>query len=264
MRLLPFAFLFIAAPALAAQYDCLIEPKQELKLAAQVPGEVAEVTVDRGDRVRKGQVLARLESDVEEANAQIAAVHAANDTAITSGKARVAFLQRKMSRNEQLRPNNIVSFATADEAAADEKVAEAQLHEAELNVAQARLEARRATALLRQREVVSPVDGVVTERALGPGEFHNDQAHILTVAEMNPLRIETFLPIAIYGQIKVGDTATVTPEQPVGGQYKAKVVVVDQVMDAASRTIGVRLELPNPDLTLPAGVHCQVEFPGTP
>jgi RND family efflux transporter MFP subunit len=261
MRFISLALLFAATPALAAQYDCLMEPKQELKLAAPVQGVVSEVNVDRGDIVHKGQVLARLESDVEEATAQIAAVHAANETAIASGRARVEFLQRKMNRNEQLRPGNIVSFAVADEAAADEKVAEAQLREAEMNVAQARVEAHRAIGLLKQRLVISPVDGVVTERALGPGEFRNDQAHILTVAEIDPLRIETFLPISVYGHIKVGDTATIMPEQPVGGHYTATVTVVDRVLDAASGTVGVRLELPNPDLTLPAGIHCRVDFP---
>jgi len=147
-----------------------------------------------------------------------------------------------------------------DEATADAKVAEAQLRESELNVAQARLEATRAEGLLHQRMVVSPVDGVVTERALGPGEFRNDQAHILTVAEMNPLRVETYLPIALYGHIKIGQAAEVLPEQPVGGKYHATVAVVDSVFDAASGTIGVRLKLPNPDLSLPAGIHCRVRF----
>ena len=103
---------------------------------------------------------------------------------------------------------------------------------------------------------------MVTERALGPGEFRNDQAHILTVAEMDPLRVEAFLPVALYGTLKVGDTAQVMPEQPVGGRYAAKVTVVDQVLDAASGTVGVRLELPNPGLRLPAGIHCRLRFGG--
>lgn len=256
--------ILLSAPAVAApaDYACLIEPRQVLKLAAPVQGVVASVTVDRGDRVRKGQLLASLDSDVEEANADIAKVHAANDTAVASGKARLDFLKRKQGRNDQLRQSDAVSFAQADEAAADAKVADAQMHEAELNVAQARLEAKRAEGLLRQRRVVSPVDGVVTERALGPGEFRNDQAHILTVAEMDPLRVEAYLPIAVYGRIKPGDAAQVMPEDPVGGAYTATVTVVDQVLDAASGTIGVRLELPNPELRLPAGVHCRVRFSG--
>ena len=250
-----------APTARAQDYDCLIEPWQTLKLAAAVPGVVASVEVDRGDVVHAGQLVAKLESDVEEANAHIAAVHAANETAIASNSARVDYLRRKRGRNDQLRTGNIVSLESADEAAADVKVAEAQLYEAELNVAQARLEAKRAEGLLRQRLVVSPVTGVVTERALGPGEFRNDQSHILTVAQIDPLRVEAFLPVAMYGQVNVGMTATVRPEQPVGGSYPAKVVVVDKVLDAASGTMAVRLQLPNPDLRLPAGVHCRLQFP---
>ena len=253
--------LVIATSARAGEYDCLIEPWQTLKLAAAVPGVVASVDVDRGDRIHRGQVLARLDSDVEEANAQVAAVRAANDTAVTGGRARVEFLQRKNGRNDKLRSGNIVSFAQADETAADAKVAEAQLHEAELNLAQARLESKRAQALLRQRLVVSPVDGVVTERALGVGEFRNDQAHMLTVAQMDPLRVEAFLPIALYGQIKLGSAGIVLPEAPVGGSYTARLVVVDQVFDAASGTIGVRFELANPDFKIPAGIHCRLRLP---
>jgi len=81
---------------------------------------------------------------------------------------------------------------------------------------------------------------------------------------MDPLRVETFLPISVHGHIKVGDPADILPEAPVGGSYPAKVVVVDKVFDAASNTIGVRLELPNPELRLPAGIHCRVRFGEVP
>ena len=249
------------APAYADEdHACLIEPRQLLKLAAPVSGVVASVEVDRGDHVTKGQVVARLDSEVEEANAMIAQVHAANETAVQSGRARLDFLRRKQVRNDTLRTTDAVSVAQADEAASDARVAEAQLREAELNVAQARLEAKRAVGQLQQRRIVSPVSGIVTERALGPGEFRNDQAHILTIAELDPLRIETYLPIAMFTRVKVGDTATVLPEAPVGGRYSATVTVVDQVFDAASGTVGVRLEMPNPGSRLPAGLHCQVRF----
>ncbi len=248
--------------ARAADYACLIEPMQVLKLAAPVQGLVSSVEVDRGDRVRKGQVVARLESDTEAVAVLVAQVRAANDTAVASGRARLEFLRRKQVRNEKLRTTDAVSFAQLDEATADAHVAEAQLREAELNLAMNRLEVRRAEAQLRQRSIVSPVDGIITERALGPGEFRNDQAHILTVAEIDPLRVEAFLPIGTFGQVKVGQAAEVTPERPIGGTYTATVTVVDHVMDAASGTIGIRLELRNPDLALPAGINCRVRFPG--
>jgi len=90
--------------------------------------------------------------------------------------------------------------------------------------------------------------------------YSNEQTSIVTIAEMDPLRVETYLPVSRFGQVKVGDMAEVMPDSPVGGSYQAKVTVVDPVLDAASNTIGVRLELPNPELKLPAGIHCQVRF----
>ena len=263
LKIFRFFFCLLAFPtaACAEDYACLMEPWQTLKLAAPVQGVVSSVRVDRGDVVHKGDLLATLDSEVEESNLLIAQVHAANDAQVQQGQARVDFLRRKEARNVELRRTEAASVAQADEAAADARVAEGQLREAQLNVAQARVEAKRAEGLLKQRQITSPVDGIVTERALGPGEFRNDQAHILTVAQLDPLRVEAFLPIALYPRIKPGDTMTVLPEAPVGGLYQARVTVVDQVFDAASGTVGVRLELPNPGFKLPGGVHCRLQVP---
>jgi multidrug efflux pump subunit AcrA (membrane-fusion protein) len=235
LRLVPL-LVVLCGPALAEDYACLIEPKQVLKLAAPVQGVVTSVTVDRGDRVKKGQLLAKLDSEVEEANVLIAHLRATNDTEIAGGEAKLEFLKRKLARKDRLRDNDYGSQAQLEEAQSDERVAEAQLREYVLNFNQAKLEALRADGLL----------------------------HILTIAEMDPLRVETFLPVSVYGHVKVGDVADVMPDPPVGGSYQAKVIVVDQVFDAASNTIGVRLALPNPDLKLPAGIHCRVRFGEAP
>jgi RND family efflux transporter MFP subunit len=245
-----------ASPALAEDFACLIEPRQLLKLATPVQGVVAAVPVERGDLVRKGQMVAKLDTAVEEANLLIARLRATNDAEILGVQARLDFLRRKLARKDRLQNNTYGSAQELEEAQSDVRVAEAQLRGNAMNFNQAKLEAVRAEGLLRQRQILSPVNGVVTERALGEGEYVNDQAHILTIAEMDPLRVETYLPISVYGQVKVGDIAEVLPEAPVGGRYQARVVVVDQVFNAASKTIGVRLELPNPELRLPAGIHC--------
>ena len=61
-------------------------------------------------------------------------------------------------------------------------------------------------------------------------------------------------------KLSVGSVAHVKPEAPVPGEYAAKVTVVDRVVDAASGTFGVRRELSNHDLKLPAGLKCNVRF----
>ena len=106
----------------------------------------------------------------------------------------------------------------------------------------------------------APSNGVVVDRLLVPGEYRNDQSPILTLAQINPLRVEVFVPTRYYGRIHVGIPGEVKPEPPVGGRYAAAVAVVDRVLDAASDTFGVRLELPNPELRLPAGIRCKVAF----
>jgi len=85
-------------------------------------------------------------------------------------------------------------------------------------------------------------------------------ASVMTIAEIDPLNVEVFVPVESYGEIIAGTEATVRPEAPVGGSYRAVVAVSDKVFDAASRTFGVRLVLQNPDFELPAGTRCTVKF----
>jgi len=253
-----------AAPAIATQaFDCVIEPRQTVKLASSALGMVAELNVDRGDVVRKGQVLGKLDDAVETANLDLAKAKAVNDYDIIGHRARLDYLSRKFARVKDLAVPNVISQTARDEAESDMKVEQQQLRVAELQHALARLEAQQAEAVLRQRSFVSPVNGVVVERLLSVGEYRNDQSPVLTIAEIDPLRVEVFVPTAYYGQITVGATGHVHPEEPVGGEHDASVIVVDKVMDAASGTFGVRLELPNPDLTLPGGLKCKIRFDGT-
>ncbi len=106
----------------------------------------------------------------------------------------------------------------------------------------------------------SPLNGVVTKRHYSPGEFVQDEV-ILELAQIDPLRVEVAVPVSLYGKVTVGMEAQVEWEAPVLGTYTARVEVVDPVVDAASGTIGIRLQLPNPDGKLPAGTKCTVRFP---
>ena len=261
--------LALARPAAAEpvgqrSFDCVIEPEQVVKLATQATGLLTRLDVDRGDRVTRGQVLGTLSDEVERANLALAKARATNDHDIGAGQARLAFLQRKSGRASQLVTGNLVSRNTSEEAEADMKVADNQLRLAVLNHQVAQLEVVQAEAMLRQRALVSPVDGVVMERLLRPGEYRNDQSPVLTLAQINPLRVEVFVPAAFHGQIRPGMMGEVVPEAPLGGRFSARVSVVDPVMDAASGTFGVRLALPNADMALPAGIRCSVRFGAAP
>jgi RND family efflux transporter MFP subunit len=242
------------------EFDCVIEPQQIVKLASPAVGTIARVDVDRGDIVQQGQVVGKIEDGVEAATLALARARASNDSMVKSAEARVQFLRRKYERLTELHAKSVAPLASLQEAEAEAQVAEQQLREAQLTREIARLEVAHAEEVVKQRALRSPIDGVVMERLLVPGEYRNDQSPVFTLAQIDPLRVEVFVPTAYFGQVRIDSRAEVRPEQPVGGVYVATVTVVDRVLDAASGTFGVRLALPNPRLTLPGGIRCKVAF----
>ncbi len=234
-----FVLLFVAAlfflnvPQAAAQdLEGMIEPYEIVKVSSQVSGVIETIPVERGDLVKKGQVIATLKSGVEAANVKLA-------------QSQVDFSRRKLERNKDLFVNKLISENEKDEIETELKKNEAMLQDVQEK--------------LEMRIIRSTIDGVVVKRELSPGEYISEK-HILVIAMINPLNVEVVVPVRRYGSIYKGMTAEVRPEAPVGGVYHGKVVIVDKVIDAASGTYGVRVELPNANLKLPAGLKCRVRF----
>ena len=118
-------------------------------------------------------------------------------------------------------------------------------------------------AKLEMKIIRSPVDGVVVKVDLSAGEYVGEK-QIMTIAQIDPLNVEVVVPGSEYGTIKKGMLAEVRPESPVGGVYTGKVMIVDRVVNAASGSFGVRVELPNPNLAIPSGLRCNVKFKVVP
>ncbi|HKB84043.1 MAG TPA: efflux RND transporter periplasmic adaptor subunit [Burkholderiales bacterium] len=246
----------------AAEYDCLIEARQKVDIRSPVEAVIESVQVQRGDLVRRGQVIATLESGPERAALDLARSRATMQGELKAAEARVDLTQKKLVRAEELYKQNFVSVNARDEAEADYRLATEQLRQARENQKLAELEVIRASEVLAMRTIKSPFSGVVVEIMQKPGEFSasNIKDPILKLAEIDPLNVEVVLPVGLYGQIAVGSRGDVMPEAPIGGRYSAIVSVVDRVVDAASGTFGVRLEMPNRERKIPAGVRCRVRF----
>jgi RND family efflux transporter MFP subunit len=249
-------------PAAAGNEDieCLIEPQRVVKLSSAVEGLLETVEVDRGDRVTRGQVVATLESGAEKAARDLARERAARKGDLTEAQARVSFAEREHARQLKLREQNVVAERLLDEAKTNLERSTADLEVARESLRLARIELEQAEAQLERRRVRSPIDGVVTRRLLHPGEYV-DSTELLEIAQVDPLRVEALLPASLYGKIETGSTALVVAEDGAGPGHPARVTVVDPVIDGASGTFGVRLELPNADRSLPAGLKCRVRFP---
>jgi len=254
------AGVFAAGCCEAAQFDCLIEPRQTIEIRPATEGLITRMTVQRGDAVRAGQILVELDSGLERASAEAAKYRSEMLGAVKSRESRAEYLAQKARRRETLAKENFVSTQDRDETAAEHRLAEAELLDAFDNRKVAALEYRRTMEQLRLRTIRSPIDGVVVERLINPGELADNRdlrKPLLKLAEIGMLHVEVLLPIAAYRSVKLGQSVEVTPEQPAGGRFTAIVKVIDKVFDAASGTFGVRLEMRNPGAVIPAGVKCK-------
>ena len=255
-----FLFAIPAGQASAQELDCLVEPNLLVTMSFPLEGFIETVNVDRGDLVKRNQIIATMEASVEKANVEMARARYNATTAIKSSQVRVELGDRRVKRNAELFKDKIISGREMDDVETTKMLAELELRQAIEDRRVAKLELNRALASLLLRKLRSPFNGVVVERLLSPGEF-SKQTPILKLAQIDPLRVEVFVPVSLLGKIQVGSVYNVRPEAPVGGSYPARVTVVDRVVDASSGTFGVRLELPNHDFKLPAGLKCKIDFP---
>jgi RND family efflux transporter MFP subunit len=237
----------------------LIQPFQEAEVGSQVVGVIDRVLVERGDFVKKGQPLAQLNSEVERAAMAAARQRAEATAELQAAASGHDFAQKKKARTHDLFQKSFVSQQIRDQASTEADVAEMRLKQAREQQRLAQQELALANAQLNQRTIRSPLSGLVVERYLAEGERVEDRP-VAKVAMVDPLRVEVIVPSSHFSRIKQGMSATVKPELPDTEPRIAKVTVVDRVIDAASNSFRVRLELANPDNGLPPGLRCKVDF----
>ena len=205
----------LAQPAPAHEYDCLIEARQALDIRSPVEGVIETVHVQRGASVKKGQTLAMLFSGPERASLDLARSRAGNEGEIKAAEARVELTRKKFERAEELVKKNFVSANARDEAEAEYRLAAEQLRVAQENRRLNELEVKRAEEILAQREIRSPVTGVVVEVLLRPGELtsSNQKDPIVKLMQIDPLNVELILPVQAYGRIKTGQRAYISTDE---------------------------------------------------
>jgi len=211
---------------------CLLTPSIDIQVASPVIGVIKKVLVKRGDRVKKNQILVELHAEVEKATLNL-------------NRAQAAYGQRTIKRNEDLYKRRLISEQEKDEIVINNRIYS--------------FEAAQTRALLKQKTIRSPVTGIVVDTFLDQGEYVGEDP-IMQVVGLDPLYVEVVLPSSKFDTIKTGDVAEVTLASPLNSSHKASVVIVDSILDAASGTFGVRLELSNPDYKLPAGLKCDIRF----
>ncbi len=207
---------------------CLVEPSRKIAVSSPIPGVLEQMRARRGETVKKGELLFQLRAGVQAATVELA-------------KAKAEFARRNLKRNTNLYTEEMLSEHERDEI------------ETESLIAQKELQVAREELALRR--VKSPAAAIVVDRHNEAGEFISNEP-VLNLAVLNPLNVELLISSEKFGQFEAGDTLSLLVPYAPDGEYKAKITIVDPIIDPSSATFRVRASLENPDLSIPSGVSC--------
>lgn len=239
---------------------CIIEPERTSNVGSPIVGIIDSVKVERGDHVRKGQILATLQSSIQRASVEIAKTRSKAIADVRAAQESLNLAQMTEARAVGLVKKKFISKQALDKTHAETAISSQKLAlvKEQLNTSDKELSFARAQ--LNERTIRSPIDGIIADRFVWSGERVEDKP-LFRVVSINPLRVEMVAPATLYGQITKGMSLTITPQLPNTAPVQATVVLVDQLVDGPSNTFRIRAEIPNDDFSLPSGLRCKASLP---
>ncbi|MEN9359376.1 MAG: hypothetical protein RL095_911 [Verrucomicrobiota bacterium] len=246
----------------AEEVEAISRPSADAQLAFVRPGLVAELKVKAGQHLRKGEVAAILEAQLEELRCRQLEKELATDS--RRGMEEILLAQKRRDY-ESMKAAVEKSAATAKEveyAALEIEKSQQNLRQLDFEKQQLQAKIEEAKLLLAQTRLVSPLDGLVEEVAVEVGEAAEPLKGVIRVVQINPLWLEVPVPQASALKLKLGDFLDVKSVVP-GQALKGKIIFKAALADAASETATIRLEVDNAAL-LPAGSRYRVQIPEAP
>ena len=227
-------------------------------VAARVTGVMTSINVKEGDRVRKGQTLATLES--KETSAGAAAARAGADearNALHEAMSRKRLADATFKRYQQLFIEQAVTRQEFDTRQTEQEVAAQGVARAESRLAQALEGAKAADAMAGYTKVVAPLSGVVTAKSVDSGATLFPGMPILTVEDDSAFLLEVQAPESLKGRISVGQSVDVALD--VQQVLAGRVAEVVPIVDPGSRTFTVKMAISGKNLR--SGMYGRAMFP---
>jgi RND family efflux transporter MFP subunit len=259
--------------------------EDQVGLGAKVPGRLAEIVVDMGTRVRRGQVIARLdptdyrlrveqsEAALQQARVRLGLTPTGLDERVDSEQtaivrqARAVLDEAKLTRDRsaKLLEQNLIARAQLDTADANLGVAEGRYHDAleEVRNRQALLAQRKSELELARQQLAdtvlaSPIDGAVTLKQAAVGEYLAAGAPVATLVRLHPMRLRVNVPEREAVDVRVGQAVRLTVDGD-ATVYRGRVVRLSPIVELLNRTLLVEAEIPNERAALKPGAFARVE-----
>lgn len=232
---------------------------QTVDVVPRTGGRLIAVNVKLGDRVSRGQQLAKIEDqELREQVKQAEAAHEVAQATVRQREADLKFAQVNLERSQNLFQRNLLPRQSLDDAESRQAAATAQvdLARAQISQTQARLEELRIT--LANTSVTSPVNGFVGKRNVDVGAWASQQAPVASVVDISSVRLVANVVEKDLRLVNTGDPATVSVDAFPGETFKGRIARVAPVLDPATRTAEIEIEVPNGDNRLKPGMYARM------
>ncbi len=230
-------------------------------IVPRVAGRLDSITAKLGDRVTRGQQIAKIEDrELQQQVKQIEQNVLVNDATVTQRESDLRLRKTTLDRQKELLSRGLATRQTIEdaEAAYSSAVAAVELAKAQLGQTQARLDELKIT--LSNTTIVSPVDGFIGRRNLDQGAFASANTAIVSVVDIATVRLISNLVEKDFRRINAGVTAQIEVDAFQGEQFTGTVSRVAPVFDAATRTASMEIEVPNPGYRLKPGMFARVKL----
>jgi membrane fusion protein, multidrug efflux system len=228
-------------------------------VAPRTAGRLQNVFVKLGDRVTRGQRLATIEDF--EIREQVKQAEAAMEVSLATIRQREADLKRSetnVQRSRSLFERQLLPRQTLDdnEATYQASLAQLDLARAQNNQAKARLDELKIN--LNNTVITSPVTGFVSRRAVDPGAFVGQNAPIVDVVDISTVRLVANVIEKDLRRLRTGDAARTQVDAFPGEEFVGRIARISPVLDPATRTAPIEIEIPNPAARLKPGMYARV------
>jgi len=236
-RALSLLLLVLAAGSLRAEsipeVDGIMLPRHRVNLSIAVEARLREVFAQEGRKVKRGDVLGILYTESEEL-----------DTSRAAAQLKKAdFLFKSKTRLKETK-----------------SLAEVEMLAAEVDLELARIEVERSQAILRDKTLAAPWDGIVLRVLKSAGETVNRGEKVIELIDYSTIYVDVYLDAKFLTAVKPGQRAKILCDAIGREPAIATVAMVDPVIEPGSGLSRVRLEMPNPELRIPTGLPVRVQF----
>jgi len=228
-------------------YTGNIVAEQEVKIFSKIPDRILKFEKDEGDYVRRGDVLVRIKaSQIEQAVAQAKA-------SLVSAQAQLANFATEYDRAKRLYKENAMSKQQYDGVETQYEAAQALVEQAEAGLKQAQSSLADAT-------IVSPISGIIGIRNYEQGDMASGPLPLVTLVQMERVKVEVNVPEQDLGQLKPGLCAELTVLSYPETTFQGTIYKIRPVLDPMSRMGKVEIMVDNKNYRLKPGMFAEVKI----